>query len=208
MAFAAASGGFGDQGTQPRVFFTGLTGTLLGGRPPTVGRYDFDGDFGSLLGEVIDHDKGDGRQAAVGLFARKEVITDVEPLGIASIEEARTKGYTETLFGRRRQIPELNNPNFRIRQAGERQAMNAGIQGLAADIFKIALVRIDAAIAKAKLQSTVILQVHDEVIVECPVAERDKVNELVLYEMKNAASLKVPLEVNAAWGDSWASAKA
>jgi DNA polymerase-1 len=125
-----------------------------------------------------------------------------------TIEEARTKGYTETLFGRRRQIPELNNPNFRIRQAGERQAMNAGIQGLAADIFKIALVRIDAAIAKAKLQSTVILQVHDEVIVECPVAERDKVNELVLYEMKNAASLKVPLEVNAAWGDSWASAKA
>jgi DNA polymerase-1 len=125
-----------------------------------------------------------------------------------TIEQARTKGYTETLFGRRRQIPELNNPNFRIRQAGERQAMNAGIQGLAADIFKIALVRIDAAIAKAKLQSTVILQVHDEVIVECPVAERDKVNELVLYEMKNAASLKVPLEVNAAWGDSWASAKA
>lgn len=125
-----------------------------------------------------------------------------------TIEEARTKGYTETLFGRRRQIPELNNPNFRIRQAGERQAMNAGIQGLAADIFKIALVRIDAAIDTAKLQSTVILQVHDEVIVECPVAERDKVNELVLYEMKNAAALKVPLEVNAAWGDSWASAKA
>ena len=125
-----------------------------------------------------------------------------------TIEEARTKGYTETLFGRRRQIPELNNPNFRIRQAGERQAMNAGIQGLAADIFKIALVRIDAAIAKAKLKSTVILQVHDEVIVECPVAERDKVNEIVLHEMKNAAALKVPLEVNAAWGDSWASAKA
>jgi DNA polymerase-1 len=125
-----------------------------------------------------------------------------------TIAEARTKGYTETLFGRRRQIAELNNPNFRIRQAGERQAMNAGIQGLAADIFKIALVRIDNAIAKAKLQSTVILQVHDEVIVECPTSERDKVNEIVLHEMKNAAVLKVPLEVNAAWGDSWASAKA
>ena len=125
-----------------------------------------------------------------------------------TIEEARTKGYTETLFGRRRQIPDLNNPNFRIRQAGERQAMNAGIQGLAADIFKIALVRIDAAIAKAKLNSAVILQVHDEVIVECPISEREEVNELVLHEMKNAAALKVPLEVNAAWGDSWASAKA
>lgn len=125
-----------------------------------------------------------------------------------TIEQARAKGYTETLFGRRRQIPELNNPNFRIKQAGERQAMNAGIQGLAADIFKFALVRIDASIARAKLQSAVILQVHDEVLVECPVVEKDQINEIVLHEMKNAASLKVPLEVNAAWGDSWASAKA
>ena len=125
-----------------------------------------------------------------------------------TIEQARAKGYTETLFGRRRQIPELNNPNFRIKQAGERQAMNAGIQGLAADIFKIALVRIDKSIAQAKLKSAVILQVHDEVLVECPVSEKDQVNEIVLHEMKNAASLKVPLEVNAAWGDSWASAKA
>ena len=125
-----------------------------------------------------------------------------------TIIEAREKGYTETLFGRRRQIPELNNPNFRIRQAGERQAMNAGIQGLAADIFKIALVHIDEALASAQLQSQVILQVHDEVIVECPNSEKDAVNDLVLREMKNAASLLVPLEVNAAWGDSWASAKA
>ena len=125
-----------------------------------------------------------------------------------TIEQARAKGYTETLFGRRRQIPELNNPNFRIKQAGERQAMNAGIQGLAADIFKIALVRIDQSIAQAKLKSAVILQVHDEVLVECPASEKDQVNEIVLHEMKNAASLKVPLEVNAAWGDSWASAKA
>ena len=125
-----------------------------------------------------------------------------------TIEQARAKGYTETLFGRRRQIPELNNPNFRIKQAGERQAMNAGIQGLAADIFKIALVRIDASIKQAKLKSAVILQVHDEVLVECPVSEKDQIDEIVLHEMKNAASLKVPLEVNAAWGDSWASAKA
>lgn len=125
-----------------------------------------------------------------------------------TIEQARAKGYTKTLFGRRRQIPDLNNPNFRIKQAGERQAMNAGIQGLAADIFKIALVRIDSSIAQAKLKSAVILQVHDEVLVECPVSEKDQLNEIVLHEMKNAASLKVPLEVNAAWGDSWASAKA
>jgi DNA polymerase-1 len=126
----------------------------------------------------------------------------------ATIAEARQKGYTETLFGRRRQIPELNNPNFRIRQAGERQAMNAGIQGLAADIFKIALVRIDHAFSLANVTSRVILQVHDEVIVECPAGERDQINEIVLREMKGAAELKVPLEVNAAWGDTWASAKA
>jgi DNA polymerase-1 len=126
----------------------------------------------------------------------------------ATIAEARQKGYTETLFGRRRHIPELNNPNFRIRPAGERQAMNAGIQGLAADIFKIALVRIDRAFAQANVRSRVILQVHDEVIVECPADEREQINEIVLREMKGAAELKVPLEVNAAWGDSWASAKA
>jgi DNA polymerase-1 len=125
-----------------------------------------------------------------------------------TVVEARKRGYTVTLFGRRRPIPELNNPNFRIRQAGERQAMNAGIQGLAADIFKVALVRIDEQLTDAKLESRVILQVHDEVIIEAPEREREQVNSLVLAAMKNAASLSVPLEVNAAWGKTWADAKA
>lgn len=125
-----------------------------------------------------------------------------------TVAEARKRGYTVTLFGRRRPIPELNNPNFRIRQAGERQAMNAGIQGLAADIFKVALVRIDEQLTDAKLESRVILQVHDEVIIEAPEREREQVNDLVLAAMKNAASLSVPLEVNAAWGETWADAKA
>ena len=147
-------------------------------------------------------------EASEILDAYFAVFPNVKQYMDDTIEQARAKGYTETLFGRRRQIPELNNPNFRIKQAGERQAMNAGIQGLAADIFKIALVRIDQSIAQAKLKSAVILQVHDEVLVECPVSEKEQVNEIVLHEMKNAASLKVPLEVNAAWGDSWASAKA
>jgi DNA polymerase-1 len=147
-------------------------------------------------------------EASEILDAYFAVFPNVKQYMDDTIEQARAKGYTETLFGRRRQIPELNNPNFRIKQAGERQAMNAGIQGLAADIFKIALVRIDQSIAQAKLKSAVILQVHDEVLVECPVSEKDQVNEIVLHEMMNAASLKVPLEVNAAWGDSWASAKA
>jgi len=124
-----------------------------------------------------------------------------------TVEQARKRGYTETLFGRRRPIPELNSSNFRIRQAGERQAMNAGIQGLAADIFKIALVRISDAFETANLKSRVILQVHDEVIIEAVVNEKAIVEEIVLTQMKQAASLKVPLEVHSAWGTSWASAK-
>ena len=124
-----------------------------------------------------------------------------------TVEQARKRGYTETLFGRRRPIPELNSSNFRIRQAGERQAMNAGIQGLAADIFKIALVRISDAFEAAELKSRVILQVHDEVIIEAVMAEKAVVEEIVLTQMKQAASLKVPLEVHSAWGTSWASAK-
>jgi DNA polymerase-1 len=124
-----------------------------------------------------------------------------------TVEQARKRGYTETLFGRRRPIPELNSSNFRIRQAGERQAMNAGIQGLAADIFKIALVRISDAFEAANLKSRVILQVHDEVIIEAVKSEKAVVEEIVLTQMKQAASLKVPLEVHSAWGASWASAK-
>ena len=125
-----------------------------------------------------------------------------------AVKTARTLGYTETLFGRRRPIEELRSDNFRIRQAGERQAMNAAIQGLAADIFKIALVRIDQKLEEQKLSSQIVLQVHDEVIVEVPDDEHDVVEELVLSTMKSAASLRVPLEVNAAWGRSWAEGKA
>ena len=124
-----------------------------------------------------------------------------------TIHAARQSGYTETLFGRRRQIPELLSDNFRVRQAGERQAMNAAIQGLAADIFKIALVRLDAEIEKRQLKSRIVLQVHDEVIVEAPDDEKLEVEKLVIETMRNAADLSVPFEVNAAWGHTWADAK-
>jgi DNA polymerase-1 len=124
-----------------------------------------------------------------------------------TVLEARMRGYTETLFGRRRPIPELSNSNFRIRQAGERQAMNAGIQGLAADIFKVALVRIDGALEQTGVRSRLILQVHDEVLVEVPEAERQQVGPMVVDIMRGAAQLDVPLEVNVAWGHTWADAK-
>src|SRR5258706_13790296 len=97
-----------------------------------------------------------------------------------TVIEARMRGYTETLFGRRRPIPELSNSNFRIRQAGERQAMNAGIQGLAADIFKVALVRIDAALPDSHVASRLILQVHDEALIEVPDAEKDTLGPIAM----------------------------
>jgi DNA polymerase-1 len=124
-----------------------------------------------------------------------------------AVHEARQKQYTETLFGRRRPIPELVSDNFRIRQAGERQAMNAAIQGLAADVFKIALVRIDKALEDGGFAARLVLQVHDEVLVDVPHSEQAKVGPLVLDIMKAAADLHVPLEVNAAWGSTWADAK-
>lgn len=124
-----------------------------------------------------------------------------------AIADARQKEYTETLFGRRRRIPELRSDNFRVRQAGERQAMNAAIQGLAADIFKIALVRLDRGLTKAGHAARIVLQVHDEVVLEVPKDEHDAVEKLVLDVMHTAADLDVPLEVNLAWGATWADAK-
>ena len=146
-------------------------------------------------------------EASIILDAYFVAFPNVKNYMDATVIEARERGYTETLFGRRRPIPELMNSNFRVRQAGERQAMNAGIQGLAADIFKVALVDIDAALVAGRYDSRVVLQVHDEVIVEVPEGEHDVVGDLVVGLMRGAAELDVPLEVNVSWGDTWASAK-
>lgn len=146
-------------------------------------------------------------EAAGILNAYFAAFPNVQQYMDEAIHTARHTGYTETLFGRRRQIPELLSDNFRVRQAGERQAMNAAIQGLAADIFKIALVRIDALLEDGNFESRIVLQVHDEVIVEVVESERDVVGPLVLDTMRGAANLSVPFEVHAAWGDTWAAAK-
>ena len=156
--------------------------------------------LGQRLGIATD-------EASVILNAYFEAFPNVRDYMDRTVIEARMRGYTETLFGRRRPIPELSNSNFRIRQAGERQAMNAGIQGLAADIFKVALVRVDEALQSAGVRSQVILQVHDEVLVEVPFDERDSIGPIVIDIMRGAAQLDVPLEVNVAWGSTWAAAK-
>jgi DNA polymerase-1 len=145
--------------------------------------------------------------AQVILDAYFEAFPNVKAYMEQTVAEARERGYTETLFGRRRQIPELSSGNYRIRQAGERQAMNAGIQGLAADIFKVALVRLDAALTAEDLASRIILQVHDEVLLEVPPDEHDRATELTSTVMAGAAELRVPLAVNMAFGATWADAK-
>jgi len=146
-------------------------------------------------------------EAAAILDAYFVAFPSVKAYMERTVAEARERGYTETLFGRRRQIPELASSNFRIRQAGERQAMNAGIQGLAADIFKVALVRLDERLVTDGLDSRLILQVHDEVLLEVPPNEVERAGELVVEVMAGAAELCVPLEVNLAIGPSWAAAK-
>ncbi|MDZ7673585.1 MAG: DNA polymerase I [Acidimicrobiales bacterium] len=147
------------------------------------------------------------KEAAVILDAYFLAFPNVKAYMDRVVDEARERGYTETLFGRRRQIPELSSSNVRVRQAGERQAMNAGIQGLAADIFKVALVHLDRAIEAQDLRTRVILQVHDEIICEVPDDEVEIAGPLVESTMHDAADLRVPLEVNLAYGDSWATAK-
>jgi DNA polymerase-1 len=146
-------------------------------------------------------------EAQVILDAYFEAFPNVREYMERTVAEARERGYTETLFGRRRLIPELSSSNYRVRQAGERQAMNAGIQGLAADIFKVALVRLDNAFEEEMLQSRIILQVHDEVLVELPPQEHERAAALTAEVMAGAAELRVPLAVNLSFGATWADAK-
>jgi DNA polymerase-1 len=124
-----------------------------------------------------------------------------------TVTEAKIRGYTRTMFGRIRPLPDLQAANYRVRQAAERQAMNAGIQGLAADIFKLALVRLDRDIEEAGLESRLVLQVHDEVIVEVAKGEEEDVIRRTESALTGAADLNVPLTVSMATGPSWAAAK-
>ena len=157
------------------------------------------------LGQRLGIETGEAAEILKAYFvafpAVKSFMDDV-------VAQTKETGYTETIFGRRRPIPDLLSSNFRVRQAAERQAMNAPIQGLAADIFKIALVEIDRSLADMKAQSRLVLQVHDEVILEVHPDERDVIKKMTIGNMKDAAELRVPLEVNVATGPSWAQAKA
>ena len=123
------------------------------------------------------------------------------------VEEAKKNGYVETLFGRRRYLPELASSNFNMRAFGERVARNMPIQGTAADIIKIAMVHVRNRLKAEKLDAKLILQVHDELIVECPEAESDTVKKILEEEMANAVQLSVPMLAEAGSGKSWYQAK-
>jgi DNA polymerase-1 len=123
------------------------------------------------------------------------------------VTAARNQGYTTTLFGRRRYLPELKSDNFRIRQMGERMALNAPVQGTAADIIKAAMIELDATMRSEKLASTLLLQVHDELILEVPDDEKVVAEKLVVETMEGVAGLDVPLVVDVGWGPDLASVK-
>ncbi|MGW0556401.1 DNA polymerase I [Streptomyces sp. NPDC002926] len=123
-----------------------------------------------------------------------------------AVDEARATGYTETMLGRRRYLPDLNSDNRQRREAAERMALNAPIQGTAADIVKIAMLNVDRALREAKLSTRLLLQVHDEIVLEVSPGERDRVEELVRREMSSAVSLRAPLDVSVGAGADWESA--
>ena len=124
-----------------------------------------------------------------------------------TIERARRMGFVETLFGRRRYIPELKDPNYNVRAFGERTAMNSPLQGSAADLIKIAMIRLHRALTAAGLRGGMLLQVHDELVLEAPEAEVDAVAQVVRREMEGAAQLSVPLVVDIGVGANWLDAK-
>jgi DNA polymerase-1 len=124
-----------------------------------------------------------------------------------TIARAREKGFVETLFGRRRYIPELKDKSFNVRSFGERTAMNSPIQGSAADLIKIAMINLDRALKEVDRGAAMLLQVHDELVLEVPTAHVDEIAAIVRREMSAAGSLKVPLVVDVGVGPNWLEAK-
>lgn len=143
------------------------------------------------------------KQAAEYIEQYFETYPKIKEFLDSVVEQARNDGYVSTLFGRRRPVPELSSKNFMQRNFGERIAMNSPIQGTAADIMKIAMINVDRSIREQRLHAKIVLQVHDELLLEVPEQELAQVKELVEDCMRNAANLSVPLEVGLESGDNW-----
>jgi DNA polymerase-1 len=156
------------------------------------------------LGQRLDIATSD---AAEILDAYFEGFPNVKSYMQRTVREARERGYTTTIFGRRRQITELASDNFRIRQMGERMAQNAPVQGSAADVFKLAMIQLDAALEDAGVRAQMLLTVHDELVLEVPIEERTETETLVRDVMETVTELRVPLVVDIGFGPTWAEAK-
>jgi DNA polymerase I len=156
------------------------------------------------LGQRLGVPTEEAREILDNYFAS---FPNVKEFMDSTVREAKQRGYTTTIFGRRRQITELSSDNFRIRQMGERMAQNAPVQGSAADIFKLAMVELDRALDGASLRARMVLTVHDELVLEVPLDERDRVESLVREVMESVCTLKVPLVVDLGFGPTWAEAK-
>ena len=123
------------------------------------------------------------------------------------VEVAKEKGYVETMFHRRRYIPELKSNNYMVRQFGARAAMNTPIQGTAADIMKLAMIHVYQELKEKKMDAKLILQVHDELMIECRESQKEEVKEILKKSMENVILLKVPLEADLSEANSWYEAK-
>ncbi len=146
-------------------------------------------------------------EAAEILDAYFDGFPNVKAFMVDTVQEAKERGYTTTIFGRRRQISELSSDNFRIRQMGERMAQNAPVQGSAADIFKLAMIDLDRALDDAGSESRMLLTVHDELVLEVPEGEHEATEVLVREVMEQVTELRVPLTVDTGFGANWAAAK-
>ncbi len=168
-------------------------------------------NFGILYGISsfgLSQDLNISRKEAEGYIRQYfETYPDVKRFLDRQVSEAKKRGYVTTMFGRRRPIPELKSGNFMQRSFGERVAMNSPIQGTAADIIKIAMIHVWEELKKRGLESKLILQVHDELLIETKASEALQVKELLLHEMKHAADLAVSLEVDLHEGKDWYEAK-
>jgi DNA polymerase-1 len=178
-------------------------------------------DFQRRFAKVVNYGLAYGMEA-YGLGQRLDIPTDqareildayfesfpnVAEFMERTVAEAKARGYTTTIFGRRRQLPELASPNFRIRQMGERMAQNAPVQGSAADVFKLAMIEVDRMLEAEGFEARMILTVHDELVFEVPPAEIEALEGRVRDVMEHVCELRVPLVVDTGTGPSWADCK-
>lgn len=161
-----------------------------------------------ISGFSLAQDIGVSRQEASDYMEKYlETFSGVRAYMDRVKEQAKKAGYVATLLGRRRWLPELKSSNYNLRSFGERVALNMPIQGTAADVMKLAMIRVAARLKAEGLRARLVLQVHDELIVECPQEETEQVKALLTQEMEGAGQFSVPLVAEAGAGHSWAQAK-